>query len=176
MSRKMIDYQVEGNKISTIDGYKVGGVDEEELNAKIQEATINKQDKLKEPTDGSIRLYNRTDEKGNPYTDIISKVKIAEPKSSVKFHIEARTYEVGEYLSAKFTSRYGPVINKTNRYSPSYRFTDASGIVGLISVASDKDYPTNYGIAEMVIIKGGTVATEHDETVWVDYITIMNAE
>lgn len=25
MSRKMIDYQVEGNKISTIDGYKVGG-------------------------------------------------------------------------------------------------------------------------------------------------------
>ena len=28
MSRKMIDYQVEGNKISTIDGYKVGGGDE----------------------------------------------------------------------------------------------------------------------------------------------------
>ena len=27
MSRKMIDYQVEGNKISTIDGYKVGGDD-----------------------------------------------------------------------------------------------------------------------------------------------------
>ena len=25
MSRKMIDYQVEGNKISTIDGYKIGG-------------------------------------------------------------------------------------------------------------------------------------------------------
>ena len=25
MSRKMIDYQVEGDKISTIDGYKVGG-------------------------------------------------------------------------------------------------------------------------------------------------------
>ena len=31
MSRKMIDYQVEGNKISTIDGYKVGGGDENAL-------------------------------------------------------------------------------------------------------------------------------------------------
>lgn len=31
MSRKMIDYQVEGNKISTIDGYKVGGGEAKKL-------------------------------------------------------------------------------------------------------------------------------------------------
>lgn len=35
MSRKMIDYQVEGNKISTIDGYKVGG--DELTGAKLKE-------------------------------------------------------------------------------------------------------------------------------------------
>ena len=151
-------------------------IDEGALNAQINDATTNKQNKLKEPNDGSIRLYDRTDDKGNPYTDIISKVKIAEPTSSAKFHIEAKTYEVGEYLTAKFTSRYGVVINATNRYSPSYTFTDASGIVGLISVASDMDYPTNYGVVEMVIIKGGTVATAHDEQVWFNYVTIINAE
>ena len=151
-------------------------VDEGALNAQIKEATTTKQDKLKEPTDGSIRLYNRTDEKGNPYTDIISKVKITNPTSKATFHIEAKTYEVGEHLSVKFPCNYGVVINATNRYSPCYTFTDASGIVGLISVLSDKNYPTNYGIVEMVIIKGGTVATAHDETVMVSYITIANAE
>ena len=151
-------------------------IDEGALDAQIKNATTNKQNKLKEPTDGSIRLYNQTDQEGNPYTDIISKVKTAEPTSSAKFHIEAKTYEVGDYLSAKFTSRYGVVINATNRYSNSYKFTDESGIVGLISVVSDMNYPTNYGIVEMVIIKGGTVTTAHDETVWVNYITIMNAE
>ena len=151
-------------------------IDEGALNAQIQEATINKQNKLKEPTDGSIRLYNKTDQEGNPYTDIISKVKTGITTSSATFHIEARTYEVGEHLSAKFSSRYGVVINRTNFYSPCYTFTDASGIVGLISVVPDKSYPTNYGTVEMVIIKGGTVATAHDETVWVNYLIIMNAE
>ena len=151
-------------------------IDEGALDAQIKNATTNKQNKLKEPTDGSIRLYNETDQEGNPYTDIISKVKVAEPTSSAKFHIEAKTYEVGEHLSAKFTSRYGVVINRTNRYAPTYTFTDASGIVGFISVVPDKDYPTNYGIVEMVIIKGGTVAAAHDETVWVNYLSIMNAE
>ena len=151
-------------------------IDEGALNAQISDATTNKQNKLKEPTDGSIRLYNRTDEKGNPYTEIVSKVKIVQPTSSATFHIEAKTYEVGERLTAKFTSKYGVVINASNRYSSSYTFKDASGIIGLISVLSDMDYPTRYGAVDMVIIKGGTVATAHDETVRVEYITISNAE
>ena len=64
MSRKMIDYQVDNGKISTIDGYNVGGVDEEELNAKIQEATTTKQDKLYTKTNSGITL---TEEEGKSY-------------------------------------------------------------------------------------------------------------
>ena len=53
MSRKMIDYQVEGNKISTIDGYKVGG--EELTGAAIMDVTKDsKTIKRTLDTDGKV--------------------------------------------------------------------------------------------------------------------------
>lgn len=85
MSRKMIDYQVEGNKISTIDGYKVGG---DELTGAAIMGVSKDSDTITRTldTDGKVKF----DTKKTPKVD---------EKLILDFEIERnKEYTAGEYI------------------------------------------------------------------------------
>ena len=113
MSRKMIDYQVEGNKISTIDGYKVGG---DELtgdalmgitkDSTTITRTLDTDGKVKFDTKGDIttkqdKLYTKTnsgitltEESGKSY--IGSEIIFTDREIRISSYYPNKAYNIGD--------------------------------------------------------------------------------
>ena len=106
MSRKMIDYQVEDGKISSIDGYKVGG---EELTGQVLLDNITKAN----PNDGfSYSLSND----GKLIIKAAGRYEYKAFNVLIKFHVSAGTYDVGDVVSlnSNYSIGNGYFLGMTN--------------------------------------------------------------
>ena len=106
MSRKMIDYQVEDGKISSIDGYKVGG---EELTGQVLLDNITKAN----PNDGfSYSLSND----GKLIIKAAGRYEYKAFNVLIKFHVSAGTYDVGDVVSlnSNYSIGSGYFLGMTN--------------------------------------------------------------
>ena len=106
MSKRMIDYQVEGNKISTIDGYKVGG---DELTGQVLLDNITKAN----PNDGfSYSLSND----GKLIIKAAGRYEYKAFNVLINLHVSAGTYDVGDVVSlnSNFSISNGYFLGMTN--------------------------------------------------------------
>ena len=144
------------------------------------EAKLNlKQNRLVADSDGSIVMSDYKPEDGDTYTQIASKVRPSGSYVNSLFHIEAKTYEVGDVIycdrDTKYSIRGGLFLGPSNLYTPVWKFKDSSGIVVLVQYALDSTFPTNYAYPRLIVLKGGTVAEAHDENIPVDGVVIKNS-
>lgn len=147
-------------------------IDEEALNAQIQEATTTKQDKLTPKIDGSITIQKISDT-----TYIGSNVMLFKTTAFANFPVEAKTYEVGDYIQCSDTlGGQGAFLALTDNYITTYKFKDGSGIVALLVCYADSSYPALYTKARLIILKGGTVATPFNQECDMKFICIKNVE
>ena len=147
-------------------------IDEGALNAQIQEATTTKQDKLTPKIDGSITIQKISDT-----TYIGSNAMVFTKTEFVQFPVEAKTYEVGDYIQcSEDLGGQGAFLALTDNYITTYKFKDGSGIVALLIGYADSSYPTLYTHARLIILKGGTVATAFTQECPMKFVCIKNAE
>ena len=110
MSRRMIDYQVEEGKITSIDGYKVGG---EELTGQVLLDNITKAT----PNDGfSYSLSND----GKLIIKAKGRYEYKSFNALINLHVSAGTYDVGDVVSlnSNFSIGKGYFLGMTNDNNP----------------------------------------------------------
>ena len=147
-------------------------IDEGALNAQIQEATTTKQDKLTPKIDGSITIQKISDT-----TYIGSNVMLFQTFTTAQFPVEAKTYEVGDYIQCSdILGGHGAFLALTDNYITTYKFKDGSGIVALLIAYADSDYPTLFTKARLIILKGGTVAKPFTQQCDMKFVCIKNTE
>lgn len=147
-------------------------IDEGALNAQIQNATTTKQDKLTPKIDGSITIQKISDT-----TYIGSNVMLFKTYASAHFPVEAKTYEVGDYIQCSDTlGGQGAFLALTDNYITTYKFKDGSGIVALLIAYADSSVPTLYAKARLIILKGGTVSKAFTQNCDMKFICIKNVE
>ena len=119
MSRKMIDYQVEGNKISTIDGYKVG---EDELTGDALMGITKDSTTIKRTldTDGKVKFDSSNGVKissyGNAYSVLKIPAKSWEANVPIEFSDSINYYEpgFGDGISGIYPSVYTKIYKSGN--------------------------------------------------------------
>ena len=147
-------------------------IDEGALDAQIKEATTSKQDKLTPEIDGSITIQKI----GNT-TYIGSNAMLFTTFTTANFPVEAKTYEVGDYIRCSDTlGGNGAFLALTDNYITTYKFRDGSGIVALLIAYADSDYPTLYTKARLIILKGGTVSKAFTQQCDMKFVCIKNTE
>ena len=147
-------------------------IDEGALDAQIKEATTTKQDKLTPKIDGSITI-----QKIDTTTYIGSKVMLFKTFATANFPVEAKTYEVGDYIRCSDTlGGQGAFLALTDNYITTYKFNDGSGIVALLVAYADSSYPTLYTNARLIILKGGTVAKAFTQQCDMKFVCIKNVD
>lgn len=104
MSRKMIDYKVEGNKISTIDGYKVGG---DELTGDALMGITKDSTTITRTldTDGKVKF----DTKGDKLT--FKTYRVYMTRASADLGGAAANLAAGKGITAKWGVAYAPTSN-----------------------------------------------------------------
>ena len=156
MSRKMIDYQVEGNKISTIDGYKVGG---DEITGQVLLDNINQtaEKGVSYNLDSSGKMYPRI--RGR-YTLLSSRYM----NTNIVPRVPAGTYRVGNRISlgkATFNSS-GFVLSTYAENSMYPRPTETvpdTEPIWMVAVEPANDYGQDFYVL-LVCIRAGTLAQE----------------
>ena len=110
MSRKMIDYQVENGKITSIDGYNVGG--DELTGAKLKENIAKAT-----PNDGFA--YSLSND-GKLIIKAAGRYEYKAFNVLVKLHVSAGTYDVGDVVSlnSSFSISNGYFLGMTNDNNP----------------------------------------------------------
>ena len=143
-------------------------IDEGALSSQIQEAITTKQDKLVPDDDKSIIIEPH----GIPEVQVISsKVRIYTSYRIIKFHIEAKTYEVGDVItsdSGDSAFSGGLFVSPTYSTLPVFTINDN---MKAIPCFRTKNSSTQ---VSLVIIKGGTVATAFDTSVNCEINMIKN--
>ena len=156
MSRKMIDYQVEGNKISTIDGYKVGG--DELTGAAIMGVskdsntitrTLDVDGKVKFDAKGGVKIGSY----GNAYSVLKIPARSWEANVPVDFKDSINYYEpgFGDGISGMYPSVY------TNIYK-------SEGITFLVHTHSITERNGNTYSAHVIVVplSAGTTTKPFD--------------
>ena len=139
-------------------------IDEGALNAQIQEATTTKQDKLVPDDDKSIIIEPH----GIPEVPVISsKVRVYTSLIIVYFHIEAKTYEVGDVITSDSGFSGGLLVSPTYSTLPVVSINDMKAIPCFRAKGSSTQ-------VSLVIIKGGTVSTAFDTSVDCEINMIKN--
>ena len=156
MSRKMIDYQVEGNKISTIDGYKVGG---DELtgdalmgitkDSTTITRTLDTDGKVKLDAKGGVKISSY----GNAYSVLRIPARSWEANVPVSFEDAINYYEpgFGDGISGMYPSVY------TNIYK-------SGGITFLVYTHSITERNANSYSAHVIVVplSAGTTTEPFD--------------
>lgn len=165
MSRKMIDYQVEGGKITSIDGYKVGGGDELTgeaiMNATKDSDTITRT----LDTDGKVKL----DAAGGVSTLSLYQYSLL----SNKIHINSGTYAKGQNIAS------GIVLLSDTDYGFSKVVCATNFMLG--TQDGDWNYPKLNGVLLNVYvyssIESGTNRKRYDIRVYTtDALTVDKTE
>ena len=138
MSRKMIDYKVEGNKISTIDGYKVGGGDELTAGKNI---TIS---------DNNIISAKGVDT-ANPDSEGMGGIVI-----------QAKHYAVGDKLSVGLNLASYPDRLYIPASAPDFDVIKVDNVVFITTYTYNRSQRRMY--ANLICIKEGDVSTGKNQT------------
>ena len=156
MSRKMIDYQVEGNKISTIDGYKVGG---DEITGQVLLDNINQtaENGVSYKLDSNGKMYPRI--KGR-YT-LISNEYL---NTKIVPRVPAGTYRVGNRISLG-TARFNSSKFVLSTYAESSMYPRPTETVPdtepiwMVAVEPSNDFGYEFYVL-LVCIRAGTLTQE----------------
>ena len=138
MSRKMIDYKVENGKITSIDGYRVGGGDELTGDALMGITKDSTTITRTLDTDGKVKLEAKA-------LKVISK--------SINITLEPKEYNIGDMIKAID-------INVGNASPVSVILPSAQYINGINFIATYYSTYSNEVRISFICVKGGTLTQQ----------------